>query len=125
MSFSKRDILHLDAENKKHAFWDTQPVNKLSWIEDLAPVVSSQIEQKQVDQIRTEPYRLPEGFEWITIDLNDEEQAQNVYELLRDNYVEDDDNMFRFDYSIPFLRWALMPPGFFPELHVAVRAVKS
>jgi len=25
--------------------------------------------------------------------------------LLYDNYVEDDDNMFRFDYSVDFLRW--------------------
>jgi glycylpeptide N-tetradecanoyltransferase len=30
--------------------------------------------------------------------------------LLTNNYVEDDDAMFRFDYSVPFLRWALMPP---------------
>lgn len=30
-----------------------------------------------------------------------------VYTLLKENYVEDDDNMFRFDYSIDFLRWAL------------------
>jgi len=30
---------------------------------------------------------------------------------LAENYVEDDDSMFRFDYSIDFLRWALLPPG--------------
>jgi glycylpeptide N-tetradecanoyltransferase len=30
---------------------------------------------------------------------------------LNENYVEDDDNMFRFDYSPDFLRWALQPPG--------------
>jgi hypothetical protein len=29
----------------------------------------------------------------------------DIYTLLYENYVEDDDNMFRFDYSIPFLRW--------------------
>lgn len=34
-----------------------------------------------------------------------------MYKLLTKNYVEDDDNMFRFDYSIDFLRWALTPPG--------------
>ena len=32
---------------------------------------------------------------------------KDVYTLLNENYVEDDDNMFRFDYAIPFLRWAL------------------
>lgn len=36
---------------------------------------------------------------------------QEVYTLLSENYVEDDDNMFRFDYSKEFLRWALTPPG--------------
>lgn len=43
-----------------------------------------------------------------------------LYELLAENYVEDDDNMFRFDYSIPFLRWALMPPGYLMEWHVGI-----
>ena len=32
-------------------------------------------------------------------------QLTEIYELLRDHYVEDDDNMFRFDYSREFLRW--------------------
>lgn len=45
--------------------------------------------------------------------------------LLNENYVEDDDNMFRFDYSPEFLRWALLPPGFLQEWHVGVRAQKS
>lgn len=30
---------------------------------------------------------------------------------MRDNYVEDDDNMFRFDYSKEFLTWHLTAPG--------------
>ena len=29
--------------------------------------------------------------------------------LLNENYVEDDDAMFRFDYSMRFLTWALTP----------------
>lgn len=32
-------------------------------------------------------------------------QLRQVYTLLNENYVEDDDNMFRFDYSQDFLRW--------------------
>ena len=38
-------------------------------------------------------------------------QLKELYILLNENYVEDDDNMFRFDYSPEFLRWALQPPG--------------
>ena len=41
--------------------------------------------------------------------------------LLNENYVEDDDNMFRFDYSPEFLRWALQPPGSLRDWHVGVR----
>jgi glycylpeptide N-tetradecanoyltransferase len=41
--------------------------------------------------------------------------------LLTNNYVEDDDNTFRFDYSREFLRWALTPPGYQPKWLVGVR----
>lgn len=37
------------------------------------------------------------------------------------HYVEDDDNMFRFDYSTDFLRWALTPPGYKSEWLFGVR----
>lgn len=30
-----------------------------------------------------------------------------MYTLLTENYVEDDDNMFRFDYSKEFLEWCV------------------
>lgn len=44
-----------------------------------------------------------------------------MYDLLVANYVEDDDNMFRFDYSIDFLRWALNPPGYFKDWIIGVK----
>ena len=47
--------------------------------------------------------------------------ADELFTVLRDNYVEDDDNMFRFAYSEPFLLWALTPPGFHADWHVGVR----
>jgi len=33
--------------------------------------------------------------------------------------------MFRFDYSMPFLRWALCAPGWIRKWHAAVRVTKS
>lgn len=48
-------------------------------------------------------------------------QVSELYALLNENYVEDDDNMFRFDYSIAFLRWALYPPGWKKQWHCGVR----
>lgn len=48
--------------------------------------------------------------------------SKEVYLLLSNNYVEDDDAMFRFNYSPQFLRWALQPPGHRLEWIVGVRA---
>ena len=44
----------------------------------------------------------------------------DVYTLLTNNYVEDDDNLFRFDYSREFLRWALCSPGWRAEWTIGV-----
>jgi len=35
-------------------------------------------------------------------------QLKEIYTLLNENYVEDDDNMFRFDYSPDFLHWYIL-----------------
>lgn len=111
--------------HQPHKFWDTQPVPKLS----QAVVPITQVEQRvygplnppmSVDDVRDTPYPLAAAFQWIDIDIMDQEWAEKVYTLLLENYVEDDDNMFRFDYSIPFLRWALTPEGYRRDLHVGV-----
>ena len=79
------------------------------------------IDAADVDKVRKDPYALPASFEWSDIDLSDKDQCSELYTLLHENYVEDGDNMFRFDYSIPFLRWALNPPGSKVEWMVGVR----
>uniref|UniRef100_A0A672NSH7 Glycylpeptide N-tetradecanoyltransferase n=1 Tax=Sinocyclocheilus grahami TaxID=75366 RepID=A0A672NSH7_SINGR len=73
------------------------------------------------DTIRDEPYSLPQGFTWDTLDLGNPAVLKELYTLLNENYVEDDDNMFRFDYSPEFLLWALRPPGWLPQWHCGVR----
>lgn len=112
-----------DPVNKPHKFWDTQPVKKMSEVvvDEYGPID----EEKTPDQVRQTPYGLPPGFEWVTMDVLDQKQIQEIYKLLVDNYVEDDDAMFRFDYSIPFLQWALTPPGYFKDWHVGVRQVSN
>ena len=56
-----------------------------------------------VEEVRQTPYNISAAFEWVDVDIYNEEWAQKVYTLLLENYVEDDDNMFRFDYSVKFL----------------------
>ena len=63
------------------------------------------------EEVRQEGYTLPSGFQWDTLQLDDPLVLKELYILLNENYVEDDDNMFRFDYSPEFLAWALKPPG--------------
>lgn len=59
------------------------------------------------------------------MDLNDEKQVNEVYELLTNHYVEDNDAMFRFNYSASFINWALKSPGWLKSWHVGVRVSTS
>jgi glycylpeptide N-tetradecanoyltransferase len=60
-----------------------------------------------VEKIRKDPYSLPEPFFWSEVDLLSDDQLDELYTLLNENYVEDDENMFRFDYGRNFLKWLL------------------
>lgn len=109
------------AADQKHAFWDTQPVPRIdAEVREHGPLL-----EQTAEDIRKEPYGMAAGYEWSVVDILDDVQATEVYTLLTNNYVEDDDNMFRFDYSVPFLRWALTPPNFSPDLHLGVRSTKT
>ncbi|RVW52066.1 Glycylpeptide N-tetradecanoyltransferase 1 [Vitis vinifera] len=77
-----------------------------------ASLAEGPIEQPApLSEVKQEPYNLPNLYEWITCDIDSEETCMEVYNLLTNNYVEDDENMFRFNYSKEFLRWALRPPA--------------
>lgn len=66
-----------------------------------------------------------EQFEWGVIDMQNQDHLNQIYKLLAENYVEDDDAMFRFDYSIDFLKWAIMPPDQFNDWLVCVKVKKT
>ena len=107
-----------------YAFWSTQPVAQFHEEEDVGPAEDEggAIDKpKTVSDIRQEPLSLPQNFEWTVCDVNDDSELKEIYELLSAHYVEDDDAMFRFDYSPEFLRWALQPPGYRREWHCGVR----
>ncbi|KAL0277099.1 UNVERIFIED_CONTAM: hypothetical protein PYX00_004498 [Menopon gallinae] len=110
-----------EAMHKQYQFWNTQPVPKM----DEQITTNEAIETVNTSEIRTEPYSLPEQFHWDTLDLEDASVLKELYTLLNENYVEDDDSMFRFDYQPQFLKWALQPPGWKKEWHVGVRVEKN
>jgi glycylpeptide N-tetradecanoyltransferase len=41
---------------------------------------------------------MPAGFVWCSLDVLNPTEIEEIYTLLSENYVEDDDNMFRFQY---------------------------
>ncbi|XP_021762167.1 glycylpeptide N-tetradecanoyltransferase 1-like [Chenopodium quinoa] len=113
------------AIENRHKFWETQPVGQFKDIGDSS-LPEGPIEQPTaVSEVKQEPYKLPADYEWITCDLETDDMCSQVYNLLTNNYVEDDENMFRFNYSKEFLQWALRPPGHFKSWHIGVRAMKS
>ncbi|PNW81548.1 hypothetical protein CHLRE_06g251100v5 [Chlamydomonas reinhardtii] len=108
----------------RYAFWETQPVAQFT--EGSEPAEDGPIDKpKTVQDVRQEPYSLPDSFEWCVCDLTDDAVAHEVYELLSNNYVEDDDAMFRFNYSAAFLKWCLLCPGHKLEWLVGVRVKTS
>ncbi|KAI3463253.1 hypothetical protein Pfo_019916, partial [Paulownia fortunei] len=81
---------------KRHKFWETQPVGQFKDLGDTS-LPEGPIEQPTpVSEVKQEPYNLPIPYEWITCDIESEEVCTEVYNLLTNNYVEDDENMFRF-----------------------------
>ncbi|CAI6336847.1 unnamed protein product [Periconia digitata] len=109
-----------------YSFWKTQPVPSF---EEMAAgrdkIVDGAIKEIDIDRVPKEPYGLLEGFEWVTMDLDDSKQLDEVYDLLYNHYVEDQEAMFRFRYSPSFLEWALKAPGWKKDWHVGIRATKS
>ncbi|KAJ1499782.1 glycylpeptide N-tetradecanoyltransferase, partial [Coelomomyces lativittatus] len=80
---------------------------------------------KPFEQLRQEPFKLPESFEWVEVDVENDAELSELYELLANNYVEDEDAIFRFAYPKHLLKWALRPPGWKKGWHIGVRVKSS
>jgi len=118
-----------DPKNTKdmasHAFWKTQPVPSFDEMSNKDKIEDGPIKRIDPAQVDRNPSPMYPGFEWVTMDLEDEKQLDEVYELLTNHYVEDKDATFRFRYSPSFLNWALKAPGWKKDWHVGVRATSS
>ncbi|PHT38614.1 Glycylpeptide N-tetradecanoyltransferase 2 [Capsicum baccatum] len=110
---------------KRHKFWETQPVGQFKDLGDTSLPEGPIEPPTPLSEVKQEPYNLPSPYEWTTCDMDSEEMCNEVYVLLTNNYVEDDENMFRFNYSKEFLRWALRPPGYYRSWHIGVRVKTS
>lgn len=99
----------LTGKNQKdmasYKFWQTQPVPRFDDQQGKKPISQGPIKIINPDEVPKNPDPLVEGFEWCTLDLTDENELKELYELLNNHYVEDDNAMFRFRYSQSFLHW--------------------
>ncbi|GMH22042.1 hypothetical protein Nepgr_023885 [Nepenthes gracilis] len=110
---------------RRHKFWETQPIAQFKDLGDTTLREGPIDPPTPLSEVKIDPYNLPAPFEWITCDMDSGEMCSEAYHLLSNNYVEDDENMFRFDYSKEFLQWALHPPGYFESWHIGVRVKTS
>ncbi|KAI9641046.1 glycylpeptide N-tetradecanoyltransferase [Ciborinia camelliae] len=86
-----------------YKFWQTQPVPKFGESSEIIEEGPFKIVDPAL--VPKEPGPLVAGFNWVTMDMTSDEALQEVFDLLYGHYVEDDEAMFRFNYSKSFLRW--------------------
>ncbi|XP_063534764.1 glycylpeptide N-tetradecanoyltransferase 2-like [Cydia strobilella] len=113
-----------EAFHKSYQFWCTQPVSNIDEkVVSNDPIVAP--ERLNVEPSDLAEVSLPDGFKWDTLNLNEPLVLKELYTLLNENYLEDEDCMFRFNYQMDFLKWVLHPPGFKRDLLYGMREVKS
>ncbi|XP_035000886.1 glycylpeptide N-tetradecanoyltransferase 1 isoform X2 [Hippoglossus stenolepis] len=108
------------AKGHTYRFWDTQPVRRLG--DDITthgPIAEAEV------SVREEPFSLPQGFSWDTLDLSSSTVLTELCTLLNENYTEEDDNIVRLNFSPEYLQWALQPPDWLPQWHCGLRVDAS
>ncbi|XP_054455051.1 glycylpeptide N-tetradecanoyltransferase 1-like [Anoplopoma fimbria] len=104
------------AQKHTYHFWDTQPVPKLGdSCLTHGPIVEGEA------SVRKEPYSLPSGFSWDTLDLSSPSVMTELCTLLNENYMDEDDNTIRCEFSMEYLQWALQPPNWLAQWNCGVR----
>ncbi|XP_058477234.1 glycylpeptide N-tetradecanoyltransferase 1-like [Solea solea] len=115
MSPTPPKTLH-EAKRYTYQFWDTQPVPKLGDnITAHGPIIEAAV------SVRQEPYSLPAGFSWDTLDLSTQTVMKELCTLLSENYMQEDDNTMKLLFSPEYLQWLLQPPNWLSQWHCGVR----
>eukprot|EP01083_Nonionella_stella_P103279 294817_1 len=74
ISVGSSAVVPANAADKKHAFWDTQPM--LSMNDNVQELANQKMHEplipnKEVSELRQTPYNMPKGFVWTDIDITD------------------------------------------------------
>jgi glycylpeptide N-tetradecanoyltransferase len=84
-------------------FWNAQPV--ADPVKENTQIAEGPLKSQRIKDVSTEPTELPAGIEWCTLDPTNGDEMNDLWELLNGQYVEDDDSVFRFNYSTVVLKW--------------------
>lgn len=99
-----------------HKFWKDQPVIQDNDNQELK--ISKEIQNLTASP---NPLNLSKDFEWYELDLNNENDLDNLYQLLANHYLEEEDEIYRAVYSKNLLKWALMSPNYKSWWHIGIR----
>lgn len=107
-----------------YKFWSTQPVMRFD--EEAKQVEDGPLQTLKLQDISTKPAPLAvAGFEWVTLDVSSDADVHDICELMNGHYVEDADEMFRFNYGTGILKWYLTCPGWKRHWSIGIRATQS
>ena len=82
----------------KHEYWEDLEVKP--FLDEISKDGMVKSPEHITARYKTETaIPLPEGFEWASIDMKNPEELNKVYELLKNNFVEDSKSLLRFQYS--------------------------
>ena len=80
-----------------HRFWNNQPV--MNYLDCVPQSLFQQpVKHTHVSQVPVDMLPIPPEYSWSTVDLDNGKVMREVYQLLADNYVEDQSGSFRFEY---------------------------
>ncbi len=120
MQLDNTKPVHKKSEIKdSYPFWETQPV--LQFNKESEVKFGEIWKDHKVEDLQKTPFELPDkDLEWKDVDMTKQNEVDKLYEFLKTNYVEDEDHMFRFDYSKDFLKWHLTSPNYCPEWLISI-----
>jgi glycylpeptide N-tetradecanoyltransferase len=79
---SKRELKKVQTLYDTHDFWETQPVPKNTDVVNPTDYDRPIDAEKKVDDIDAEPLPIPASFYWANVNIEDDAECQEVYDLL-------------------------------------------
>ncbi len=126
---------------REHPFWADKPVISTKDASHITEV--KQMNAPTLEELRPNPYDLPEGYQWFNIDIrlikSDNVNAKSdvdikfdvniemIYKFLYEHYVTYNVGglQFQLEYSIDTILWILSHTEYNPELHLGIRQISS